>query len=603
MLSALVIFAGLVGLAVVAGKRAAAERARAEKATEELVAAERKREAVLKDLSRAEAVATSREFARQANEETENKPRLQKAIQSGETAATDAAREALINAIQKVMEGEPGSLFAVNTTGNLIALAGGHGQGVVVDLKSGTITNLCGSPERIGFLSFSPNSRYLLIARHHHHYRAYLSELTELPVDEYQLWDTVAASPLGSAVVNGTPLKVRWAPNSSMFIALQDVQSVPEVGGQAYRMSIGPSGSLTAVEQAILPDSIDKLDIVFSKDRQLFLMYSRFLAGASLWDYHGNKLWSSSQRAGVDLAAFRNHSSRVVIGLMLSGQTVNTWERGFEVVDLGPSGRVTGPSNVYSPEQFDYSILGSKGATNDCNHDCGYNIGRSLRAKNPDLLGEHGCGYETADLAAGLVFCAVDKTAGYLFDVATQKSMGALERWMIKDTPFDATFARGGKILVVFRTAGEQIAGWDTSTRNLLWSKSLGVSSLTVSPDGERILVYPWPIDSSSKRIAIDPQTGHTVGTTSSLGEIEWVNRSATRLMTSELAGSSLKQILRLLDFDHSAEPRQFELMTADKAELEQDMKTLKENPSIAQLLVIARRRLRACDSSLQARP
>jgi hypothetical protein len=75
--------------------------------------------------------------------------------------------------------------------------------------------------------------------------------------------------------------------------------------GYASRMRMGRPGQLIATELPTL-ESIDKLDIAFSQDRQLFVMYSWFLKGASLWDFHG--LWSS-QEGSVDLVAFRNHTS------------------------------------------------------------------------------------------------------------------------------------------------------------------------------------------------------------------------------------------------------------------------------------------------------
>src|SRR5271165_2460787 len=256
--AALLIFAGLTGLAVVAGKRATS----------------------------AKAVADSRELARQANAQTENKSRSQIAIRAVETAPTDAALSVLSDAIRRVIDTIGPGPHAVNTRGDLVALAGRHGQGVLMDLNSGHTTQLCGSPEPIGLLSFSPDSKYLLTARFYH---TPTKESGYRPIWEYQLWDTTAGVSLGSAQVEWFPKEVIWAPDSSMFLALQMEKT--------YRVNIEPLGRLRATEQPIKGNVSRGHGILFSEDQRLFLTYGHVNTdGVSLWDYDGNELWSSESK-------------------------------------------------------------------------------------------------------------------------------------------------------------------------------------------------------------------------------------------------------------------------------------------------------------------
>lgn len=592
IMAALVVFAVLVGLLVFAGKRvtkavqlAATETARAQAATNERIAAEKKREEVLAQLKTTEAVAESRELARHASAQTENQARLQTAIRAAETEPTDAAREALTNAIVKVMDAKGHASFAVDTTGNLVAVAGRHGQGVLVDLNSGKMTQLCGSPEPLGELSFSPNSRYLLTTRYHHKLGEISSAGDRIPryAHEYQLWDTTAGTPLGSAVVEGTPFRVRWSPNSSMFVVFQNLASG---AGQAYRMSIGPSGTLNAIEQPALPDSVYDLDILFSKDRQLFLMYSRFLAGASLWDYHGNKLWSSPE-GRVQLAAFRNRTSGVIVVLR---PDVKEREE-IETLDIDPLGRPGRSAKAFWSEVDYHTFIGSQ-------------LPRpwyGLDSKDVSAVGGHTCTALSVNLDVGLALCSQDKSAPMLFDNLAHKPLGDLKEWAFEDVKGGPALSSDGKTLVI-ASGLHWLTAWNTTTRELQWKQKADLVTPEFSADGKRILLrfYTSPNYGS----VLDAQTGKTISNIPQ-GPLIWINRSATRLMVPQGSpfSDSNPETLVLWDVDRSTELRRFGLSMWDKGEEDRDRASLKGSPSLSVLLEIAHRRLRACDGKTKANP
>jgi WD40 repeat protein len=164
-----------------------------------------------KDLEQETSVAESREQAREARALTESESRLRRAIRAAETAHTEAAREALIEALKKSIDDAGKPHYAVSATGDRVALTGGHGLGVLIDLNTRRKTPLCGGPLAIDGLSFSPDDKYLLVVR----------SLDGLSWD-YELWDTKAAVPLDSAQLQMPPNPIRWSRDSSSFFLTFD---------------------------------------------------------------------------------------------------------------------------------------------------------------------------------------------------------------------------------------------------------------------------------------------------------------------------------------------------------------------------------------------
>lgn len=577
-------------------RRHAAEDARRQQglaadANREREAAEAKRAEALALLQKTEnslkqqtAVAESRELARQASEQAENQGRLQKAILAAEAAPTDAAREVLADAVRKVINTTGGGPYAVDPRGGLVAIAGRHGQGVLMDLNSGRTTHLCGSPEPIGLLSFSPNSNYLLTARFHHSRH---TESISRPIWEYQLWDTRAGAPMGSAFVEWGAEAVKWSPDSSMFLAFQMLKT--------YRVRIGPAGTLTATEQPTNRGSERGDGVVFSEDLPLFLTHSSIgsSGGVSLWDYGGNQLWSS-EPVSVEWAAFRDHGSRVVIA---------RWNLGggnqFEILRLDAKGRPTGPSTLVAASQFDYRMLAGPRLP----YSPRFTLGSSLDENNPSVIGHYGCRRVVADFDVGLALCTQDKVAPILFDVATLRPAGVLKGWAFGDVGEDPVFSPDGGTLVVISDRG--LTAWDTATRELRWKVAASARTYGFSTNGKRVV--PATHREGVPLVFLDAQTGKTIGalSTKSWGTTVWVNHDGTRVITAEAVrpGERGNEALVLWDVDRSAELRRIELVSVDKAEEERDLAAIKGSPGVPELLEVARRRLRVCEDAPVATP
>jgi WD40 repeat protein len=456
-----------------------------------------------------------------------------------------------------------------------------------MDLNSQRTTPLCGSPEPIDVLSFSPDNRYLLTARFHHR----LDEgFRHDRIWEYQLWDATVGVPLGSAQVDGEPRALTWAPDSSMFLAIQ-LERV-------YRVNIGPTGDLRATPQPSKGFHRQGEGIVFSADHRLFLTYGGISSrtSVSLWDYEGNEMWSSEP---ADWAAFANHGSQVVIAQSPGLTPGKILHYQFEIFDLGAKGGPVGPPRVVPASQFDYRIL-----TGAQLPDLQFTLGASLRAENPSLIVEYGCAYLIANFDVGLVLCAQDKVAPILFDVSTRKPKGVLTAWSFGNVEGVPVFSPDGKMLLVASRAGP-LTAWDTTTRDLRWKRAAYSSNYQFSADGKRILLST----SDKCDTAIDTQTGNIIGTIPMRPScsLVWVNPTATRLMTNEAAhGGDLldkSAVLVLWDVDHSIELQRIELSSEDRAEEDRDIAALKATPSVPILLEIAHRRLRACNGALTSSP
>lgn len=551
-------------------------------ANHEREAADTKRAEAMTQLQRTQdrlkeqtAVAESQELARGALTLTENQERLQQAIRAGETAATDAARVALINAVLKVIDNKSSGSFAVNRDGNLVAVASEHGQGVLVDLHSGRMTQLCGSPEPIGVLSFSPNSRYLLLTRYHH----------RLPgenrfASEYQLWDTIAGVPVSSTQVEGRPWRVRWSPDSSLFVDLQQTR--------AYRVSVGSQGRLTAVEQSMQDELVYDQDVVFSEDRPLFVTYSFVLeSGVSLWDFQGNKLWSSKVGRVFEIA-FRNQSSRLLIVLRPILKDLEE----IESLDIDTNGRPTNTLKAVSWADADYPTL-SGGQLRYPWH--------LLDKKDSGIIGERSCSALSVNLDAGLALCARDKSAPMLFDIAAHKPVGALKEWAFEDVVGPPALSSDRKTLVI-ASGLNWLTAWDTTTLELRWKQKAQLVTPEFSADGKRILLRGYT--TSIYQAVLDAQTGRTIGAIPH-GPLVWIDRSATRLMVPQGSpfSESTPETLVVWDVDHSAELHRFGLSAVDKAEKDRDETGLKASPNLDLLLEVAHRRLRACDGRTISNP
>ena len=576
----LVLLGALIGASVIAGGLAIQETAREVAATKQRVDAEQRRNEVLQQLSKAQeslkqqtAVAESRELAREASDETESEGQLTKAILAGERQPTEAARQALIEAIQTLMSKTGRGPHAVSKDGRRVAVAAKHGQGYFADAEGGRKIFLCGSPENIVFLSFSPDDKYLLVVRYQH----------KLPGENrnayaYQLWSTASGSPLGSTETEGYPDQVFWSPDSSLFLAFVE----KNLASYAYRMTISASGEMKAADQPVVSYLRFHNGVAFGEKRRVFLIHSEY-GGASLWDYDGHRIWTSSQR-GVGWVGFENHDSYLVLA---SPASENTPDREFEVLALDARGMPTGNSTFYPASPFLYRLL-----RDDKGDLPKYTIVPLLEARRPDLAG-NACNQMDVSFRAGLVVCGPLDGTPVVLDLTTFQSLGSLEPWTY-EFPEYSKFSPDGKTFVV-ASAEKWLTAWDTASRKLLWKKPARAGKIEFQESGQRVLVqehgpFRW--------IALDARSGKELGFVpdDSEGRLEWTDASATRMIISQ-GGLSAGQPLSLWDVEHSKPLQRFELLDEDKAEQERDAAVLNGSASVPALLEIAHRRLRVCNS------
>jgi WD40 repeat protein len=601
---AVAVFGVAILLSVAAGKRAADAVTRAEAANRDRQYAERKRDEAVAQLRATEeslkqqtAVAQSRELARLASgvPPSERQDLLSGVIRAVETAPTEAARLALAAAIRNLISRPGDAPIDLDGRGRFAAAASRQGGGILADFQTNTRTALCGSPEPIKILSFSPDGNWLLAMRYVRRRPSrdgrYLDD--DSSIWQLELWSTRAARPAHSisAVLSSLgPRGIAWAPDSTMFLVL------PEDEPDGLRVSVDATGNMAAARQELV--GVDG-GIEFAGRARRFVTYPSLVGSdpVTLWDFAGGKLWSATLE-GVKWVTFRNQDRTLIVERQRPEG--RGFETEFKIVDLDESGKAL--REPLAPESsFDYALLAGGPLPFDPNS----SLGARLARKNPGVLGTYGCNSIIGDPVGRVAVCFQDKREPILFDIASQAVRGSLAPWgfsMVRGYP---TFSPDGSLLAAGASdftaavASDWTTVWSVATRRLLWKKQADGYSVRFSGDGKRLFVKGVADDAASDVCVFDARSGVEIPPLPAPGKLLWTNEHGTQAITLKHARPGRRDGGTLLrwDVDRKKVLASVGMDAADEAEEKADTAVLEHSPTAAQLLDIARRRLRACEA------
>ena len=476
------------------------------------------------------------------------------------------------------------SPYAVDPSGRYVAVAAARGHGAILDLQSGRTRALCGKPESIDLLSFSPNGKHLVVGRErhfrsenprHHHQSGY----------EFEVWNTRDGRTLGNVVAAGGfagSMRVLWAPDSSAFIWMKDL-------GGGGLVPIAADSTPSATRSV---DSHDSASVVFSADRPLFFLAGSIIdrSGLSLWNLGGEPRGSTEQ-VNLEWATFVKGGSALVVSLSpdLSFPPAKA-DRQVQIFDIDAQEKLVKPGKVFDAPAFDWSLL--KGATLRADVEAPV-----LRAAPDQTQQTLPCKSKSTDFKSGVGICTLENAAPVLFDSGSRLAVGELLNWSFGAADSDYLISPDGRTLVLFAYSG-RVTAWDLATRTLKWNlPGRPRPDTSFSADGKRLLL-PSYIDKPV--LIVDADTGATITTLATAGHasVFWFDAAGRQVILKEGAG---RQGVRLTLWNVESADKQkalhsLELDSQETAEYAQDLEALRLSPNRETLLEMARRRLRRCD-------
>ncbi len=535
------------------------------------------------------AIAESREVARLAPARPSHRERIEEAVKALQLAETDAAKNALRSSLEQLVQGGgrnvPYDPIAVSADGKYIAVAS-SGYGGVFDLvTTGTKFELCGYPESIQELKFSPNGKYLVAVR------------PDGNSSIVQFWDVEH----GTHTMTSIP-SIGFA---TLWVSPDSSRVLTEFDDAAYLLDVA-SGHLVKKLGELRKGHPG---VVFDPSHRTFLKYRDSddnTSKAGIWDLDsGRRLWTQQSRLKFKYAAFRAPKELVVYGEKTKTPFFAGGSAGFEVYSLGNDGIPIGAPRTFSIENFDYRQL------------AGGPLDASKLAFGFDsVLGEHylkagSCRTPTWNAQAVLChyYAFNDKTvrAPILFDIATDRTLGPPQNWKFEGEFSDDLFSPDGSLLVAagwipnpqgsFNPGSHDVSIWDVTTWQTLWTfpisypqpktqfsrddqplfaKDIVGNFTAFSRDGKRLFIGDKAFDSRS---------GSPVGTVPE-AKILWVDSTGRHLIGSD--GRAF-----WWDVDQGKELRQVnadDFRTYDKA-----VEALSSSASAHDLLSIAEFELHRC--------
>ena len=494
-------------------------------------------------LHEAEVRAESLELARRSAADPNLQAKLELAIRAVELGPNqEAATIALVDAVEDSLAAfkiEDVKAYAVDPQGRYIAVAAARGHSAMMDLQSGRTTTLCGKPESISELSFSPDGRYLLVGRERLFKDARGRAYQPRYETQYDLWNTHDGRVQGTVAALGRSARAQWAPNSSAFV------SAAAFEGEPVLVRIGPEG-------ATPPVSLKGTGgFVFSADKPLFLSgIGTSPSRVSLWGLSGEFL-GATEAVVVNWTAFEKGGAAVAMGHLsnLSRYPLNlrALQYQVDVVGIDAQGRLARTRKVVDADIYDWSRL--KGAPLGTKIDAPF-----VRAAGDQTKRKLECRSATADLRVGIGICVREGAPPVLFDAGTLQELAPLLPWNFDTARLDFLFSQDGKIVVLTNDLGS-VAAWDVTTRE--------PAKLNLPPGSPNRVEW---IDSTGS-VAILYNRG---------------DRGGTRLTQWDVGK---EHALRTLEIDMK-----------ERQEFEQDSNKMRASPTPDEVLKIARRRLRRCN-------
>ena len=523
------------------------------------------------------ALAESRELARQVGANPNLQAKLELAIRAAELAPTEAAISALMEALKASMgDLDRNGRYAVDPGGHYVAVAAAQGLGAFMDIQSGRTTALCGRPEPIDKLSFSPDGRHLLVGRERH-FKAESPEFLYQTRYEFEVWNTQAGRAMGNVVAaDGSAASMsHWAPDSSALILTKFG------GGQVTLVTIGADSVPSASRNLGFRGAED---ITFSADRPLLLIGDGEL---SLWNLAGEPL-GSTERVDVEWKSLSKGGSALVVALKPSYlKFPNMADPQVELFDIDAQGRLVKPGKVFDAAGFDWSIL--KGAA------LRTSVEAPVLRVGPNRSRQAlPCKSATTDFKIGVGVCVLENAAPVLFDASSRQAVGELLNWTFGVAGSDFWFSPDGRTLLLAGSAG-RVTAWDVPTRTLKWNLP-GIPTLNTrySTDGKRLLLSS-NIDASAR--IVDAETGATLASLPGSDDgVVWIDAAGRHAISEERGSHGIRLTLWNVESkDEQRAMRSLELDSGESTEYAQDSNALSKSPSSDTLLQMARRRLRRC--------
>ena len=354
------------------------------------------------------AVAESQELARLASESQQSDiwKAAETAVRAMKRSETEAARATLDEVLRNILRRRTGDrILRVDPSGKYLAFASGDGQSFVLNIQSGERTEICGQPERIIGLQFSPSGALLL---------AKSSWVT-------QIWDIGARRKAGT--VDGLP-PGRFEQDSGVWFSADEKRLVTFGFDSRANLWELPGGRRIAemeetsggVENRVIFDPLHPAVLVFEGSGMAINV-------TGIWNtQNGRRLWAlSRENSHFEWAAYRGSK---MIAFTSSG--VPNFNVAFQVFDIGADG-TPGNQKNWTIDDFDYGQLAG-GPLGDLF--LRESIGRVLVRKYPKSV-QCRDAYAHATSNGDAFVCSNYSTseAPILYDLAHRSPIGVFKDW------------------------------------------------------------------------------------------------------------------------------------------------------------------------------